>query len=147
MRNPNELLTPNESAEIKDLYDRINKTDENRTQKLLTINTTIFAIVVTLTSFDKANKLLFYLYLSTLILFVLSIISGFILTNKSGHLYRRTLDKYLEHIFDVKTGSKKNKDLVVSTSWYYGIIFYIFEIGTFLALISLAVFTVFKQLI
>ena len=131
MRDPNELQTPNESAVIKDLYDKISKTDDNRTQKLLTINTTIFAIVVTLTSFDKANKLLFYLYLSTLILFVLSIISGFIFPNMSGHLYRRTLDKYLEHIVDVKTGSKKNADLVVSTGWYYGIILYIFEIGTF----------------
>jgi hypothetical protein len=147
MIDPNELLTPNESVEIKDLYDKISKSDDNRTQKLLTINTTIFAIVVTLTSFDKANKLLLYLYLSTLALFVLSIMSGYILTNTSGHLYRRSLDRYLEHIVDVKTGSKKNTVLVVSTNWYYGIIFYIFEIGTFLALISLAVFTVFKQLI
>lgn len=147
MIDSNNLLTPEESKEIKDLYDKISKSNDTRNYKLLTINTTIFAIVVTLTSFDKTNKLLFYLYLATLVLFILSIISGYILTNKTSHLYRKTLDKYLEHLADVKTGGKKDTDLVVSTSWYYGILFYIFEIGTYLALISLAAFTVFKQLI
>ena len=147
MIDPINLLTPEETKEIKDLYDKISKSDDNRNHKLLTINTTIFAIVVTLTSFDKTNKVLFYLYLFTLVLFLFSIFSCYILTNVSGNLYRRTLDKYLEHIVDVKTGSKKDSDLIVSSGWFHGVIFYIFEIGTYLALISLAVFTVAKQLI
>ena len=147
MIDPNNLLTPEEAKKIKDLHDKISNSNDNRNHKLLTINTTIFAIVVTLTSFDKTNKVLFYLYLFTLVLFLLSIFSGYILTNVSGNLYRRTLDKYLEHIVDVKTGSKKDSDLIVSSGWFHGVIFYIFEIGTYLALISLAVFTVAKQLI
>lgn len=146
MIDPNNLLTPEEANQIKDLHDKISKSDDSRNHKLLTVNTTIFAIVVTLTSFDKTNELLFYLYLSTLILFVLSIISGYILTNMSGHLYRKSLDKYLEHLAEVKTGRKKDSDLIVSSGWFHGVVFYIFEIGTYLALISLAAFTLAKQL-
>ncbi len=146
MNNPNNLLTPEEENQIKDFHDKIRKSNDNRNHILLTINTTIFAIVVTLTSFDKTNKVLFYLYLSTLVLFLLSIFSGYILTNASGSLYRKTLDKYLEHIVDVKTGSKKDSDLIVSSGWFHEVIFYIFEIGTYLALITLAAFTVIKQL-
>jgi hypothetical protein len=146
MIDPNNLLTQEEANKIKDLHDKISKSDDNRNHKLLTINTTIFAIVVTLTTFDKSNKVLFYLYLSTLVLFLLSIFSGYILTNSSGNLYRKSLDKYLEHLADVKTGSKKDSDLIVSSGWFHGVIFYIFEIGTYLALITLAAFTVIKQL-
>lgn len=146
MIDPNNLLTPEELNQIKDLLDKISKSNDARNHKLLTINTTIFAIVVTLTSFDKTNKLFFYLYLSTLILFVLSIVSGYMLTNMSGHLYRKSLNKYLEHLAEVKTGSKKKLDLVVNSSWYYTISLYVFEAGTYLALILLAVFTVAKQL-
>lgn len=65
MIDPNNLLTPEEAKEIKALHDKISKSDDNRNHKLLTINTTIFAIVVTPTTFDKTNKVLFYLYLST----------------------------------------------------------------------------------
>jgi hypothetical protein len=147
MIDPNELLTSKEATEIKDLHDKISKSDDDKNHKLLTINTTIFAIVVTLTSFDKTNKLMFYLYLSTLALFVLSIISGYILTNTSGHLYRKALDKYLEHLFDVKTGRKQHENIVVSTSLFHLIISYFFEITTYLSLISLAAFTVLRQLI
>lgn len=146
MIDSNNLLTPEEANKIKDLHDKITNSDDNRNHKLLTINTTIFAIVVTLTTFDKSNKVLFYLYLSTLVLFILSIFSGYILTNSSGNLYRKTLDKYLKHLVDVKTGSKKDSDLIVSSGWFQGLIFYVFEIGTYLALITLAAFTVIKQL-
>lgn len=147
MIDPNNLLTPEETKEIKDLHDKISKSDDNRNHKLLTINTTIFAIVVTLTSFDKTNKLLFYLYLSTLVLFMLSIISGYILTNTSGHLYRKALDKYLEHIVDVKLENKKGANIIVSSGKLYEVAFHIFEFTTYLSLILLAAFTVVRQLV
>ncbi len=146
MIDPNNLLTPEELNQIKELYNKICKSDNARNHTLLTINTTIFAIVITLTTFDKSNKVLFYLYFSTLILFVLSIVSGYILANMSSHVYRKSLNKYLEHISEVKSGKKSKLDLVVSASWYYEVLFHVFEIGTYLSLISLAVFTVAKQL-
>lgn len=147
MIDPNNILTPEEANQIKDLYDKISKSDDNRNHKLLTINTTIFAIVVTLTSFDKANKLLFYLYLVTLLLFVLSIISGYIIINTTGQLYKKALDKYIKHIVDIKLGTKKDINIMVSTTKSYKFKFYIFEISTYLSLILLATFTVVKQLL
>jgi Na+/glutamate symporter len=146
MIDPINQLTSDEVNQIKDLLDKISKSDNARNHTLLTINTTIFAIVVTLTSFETANKLLLCLYILTLSLFVLSIVSGYILTNMSGHVYRKSLNKYFEHLSDVKTGSKSKLDLVVSASWYYKVLFHVFEVGTYLSLISLAAFTVAKQL-
>jgi len=146
MIDSNNQLTPEEVNQIKDLYDRISKSDDAKNHKLLTINTTIFAIVVTLTSFDTSNKLLLCLYIATLVLFVLSIVSGYIFTNMSGHLYRKSLNKYLEHLAEVKIGGKNDTELVVNTSWYYEVSSYVSEIGTYLALFTLAAFTVVKQL-
>jgi hypothetical protein len=147
MSTTNEILTPTELIEIKNLHENISKSDAERSNKLLTINTTIFAIVVTLTSFDKSCQLLFTLYLTTLIIFVISILSGFILSNRQSNLYRKTLDKYIELIVDVKTGVKQKTELVVSSGIFYEIIFYFFYVSTYLAIISLAAFTIVKQLI
>lgn len=147
MPTMNETLTTTELNEIKNLHENISKSDADRSNKLLTINTTIFAIVVTLTSFDKSCQLLFTLYLTTLIIFVISILSGFILSDRQSKLYRKTLDKYIEHIVDVRTGLKQKTELVVSSGIFYEIIFYFFYVSTYLAIISLAAFTIVKQMI
>jgi len=147
MTDIDNILNKSEVSQIKDLYDKINKSEVDRDNKLLSIITTIFAIVITLTTIDINNKLLFYLYLFTLIIFVVSILTGFIKTNTNSHMYRKSLDEYLKHLAEIKTGTKNDTNLIISSSPFYVFISHIFHYSTYLAIISLAVFTILKQIV
>lgn len=147
MTNINNLLDEYELSQIKELHESINKSDTERDNKLLSINTTIFAIVITLTSINKDNKFLFYLYLFTLLIFVISILTGFIQTNSNSHMYRKALDKYIKHLSEIKTGMKSDSNVMVNTGPFYGFITQVFHISTYLAIVSLAVFTILKHTI
>jgi len=146
MKNVEEILNKTELEQIRDLHLEINKNAEKRDNNLLTISTTIFAIVVSLTNIDSNNKLQFYTYLITVVLFLTSIISGFLLSNSLKHLYVKSLNKFLEQLSEKYTGLNKDKLLLVKNDNVYLLASYIFNYSTYLAIISLSVFTILRSI-
>jgi hypothetical protein len=139
-------LDEEEAIRLRQHYKDHLESVDSKNKNLLTLLTTVFAIIISFNDIKYTDKFLFWCYLVLIVVFLISILSGIALLYSKQELIRKTVDNMLFVIQNKETLFREKSVYKTPLPKYLEIANIVFEITSYLSIVLLAIFTILKAI-